>query len=184
MKSTFILSVLVGLTFSAVCSAQSPRSAVKVKYDKFEDLTEVSTTESKVDDAVGPKKEKQDLRLQARYFCAGNVSRCRPDKVELMFVSFSSGAHVRSQNLILMIDGKRIRKSKPVWSIGGDEAGRTVEHIDFAISMEDLLALAHAEKAEGKLEQTTFKLNDDALSAVRALASEMDSPMLRKTPKQ
>lgn len=184
MKSALILGVMVGLTFSSVCSAQSSRSVVNVKYDKFENLTEVSTTESKVDDAVGPKQEKQDLRLQARYFCAGNVSRCRPDKVELMFVSFSSGEHVRSHNLILIIDGKRMRNSTPRWTIGDDEAGHTVEHIDFAISMEDLLTIAHGETIEGKLEQTTFKFNDDNLAAMRALASEMDSQMLRKAPKQ
>jgi hypothetical protein len=49
--------------------------------------------------------------------------------------------------------------------------------------MEDLLKIARAEKVEGKLGQTTFKLNDDNLAAMRALASEMESPVLRKTPK-
>jgi len=182
VKSALILSVVVGLTFSGLCPAQSSRSKVNVSYDKFDDLTEVSTSESKVDDVVGRKKEKQDLRLHARYVCAGNISRCRPDKVELMFVSYSVAEHVRSHDLILIIDGKRMRTSTPSWSTGDDGAGHPVEQIDFAISMEDLLRIARAEKVEGKLEQTTFKLNDANLAAMRALAGELESPMLRKTP--
>lgn len=183
MKSALILGVMVGLTFSALCPAQPFRSTVNVSYDKFEDLTEVSTSESRVDDVVGRKKEKQDLRLHARYVCAENVSRCRPDKVELMFVSYSLAEHLRSHDLILIVDGKRMRTTTPSWSSGDDGAGPPVEHIDFAISMEDLLRIARAEKVEGKLGQTTFKLNDDNLAAMRALASEMESPVLRKTPK-
>jgi len=173
---------MVGLTFSALCPAQSFHSTVNVSYDKFDDLTEVSTSESKVDDVVGRKKEKQDLRLHARYVCAGNVSRCRPDKVELMFVSYSVAEHLLSHDLVLIIDGKRMRTSTPSWSTGDDGVG-LVEYIDVAISMEDLLKIARAEKVEGKLGQTTFKLNDDNLAAMRALASEMESPVLRKTPK-
>jgi hypothetical protein len=96
MKSALILGLMVVLTSSAVSPAQSSRSAVNVSYDKFDDMTEVSTSESKVDDVIGPKKEEQDLRLHARYFCAGNVSHCRPDKVELMFASASIGEHFMS----------------------------------------------------------------------------------------
>src|ERR1019366_7965028 len=103
MKSALILGLKVVLTSSAVSPAQSSRPVVNVSYDKFEDMTEVSTTESKVDDVVGRKKEKQDLRLHARYVCAGNVSCCRPDKVELMFVSYSVAEHVRLHDLILII---------------------------------------------------------------------------------
>src|ERR1019366_10622047 len=104
MKSALILGLMVVLTSSAVSPAQSSRLAVNVSYDKFEDMTEVSTSESKVDDVVGRKKEKQDLRLHARYVCAGKVSRCRPDKVELMFVSYSVAEHIWSHNLILIVD--------------------------------------------------------------------------------
>ena len=182
MKSALILAIMVVLTPSAVCPAQSLRSTVNVSYDKFDDLTEVSTSESKVDDVVGRKKEKQDLRLHARYVCAGKVSRCRPDKVELMFVSYSLGEHIRSHDLILIVDEKRMRTTTLSWSGGDDGAGHPVEHIDFSISMEDLLRIARAEKVEGKLGQTTFKLNDTNLAAMRVLASERESPMLRKTP--
>jgi len=183
VKSALVLAVMVGLTFSAVCSAQSSRSAVNVSYDRFEDMTEVSTSELKVDDVVGRKKEKQDLRLHARYVCAGNVSRCRPDKVELMYVSSSTGEHLWSNVLILLVDGKRMRTTTPNWNRSHDEAGHPAEHIGFSIPVEELLTIARAQKVEGKLGQTTFSLNDDNLAAMRALASEMDSPMLRKAPK-
>ena len=82
--------------------------------------------------------------------------------------------------IILIIDGKRIGTSTLSWNTGDGRAGHTVEHIDFAISMEDLLRIARAEKVEGELEQTTFELSDANLAAMRALASEIESPLLRK----
>ena len=99
-----------------------------------------------------------------------------------MFVSYSLGEHIRSHDLILIVDEKRMRTTTLSWSGGDDGAGHPVEHIDFSISMEDLLRIARAEKVEGKLGQTTFKLNDTNLAAMRVLASERESPMLRKTP--
>jgi hypothetical protein len=176
VKSSLIFGVMVSLALSALCSAQSSRSIVNVSYDKFEDLTEVSTSESKVDDAIVRKKVKQDLRLHARYMCAGETSHCRPDKLDLMFISYSLMEHIRSLNLILIINGKRMRASKASWSGGEDGAAHPVEHITVAITVEDFLKLARAEKVEGKLGETTFKLNDHNLTSMRALANEIDSP--------
>ncbi len=177
MKSSLIFGLLASLAFSALCSAQSSRSMVNVSYDKFEDMTEVSTSESKVDDAIARKKVMQDLRLHARYMCAGNTSHCRPDKLELMFVSYSNFEHIRSIDLVLLYDGKRMRASKPSWSRGDDGAGHPVEHITFSIPVDDFLKLALAEKVEGKLGETTFNLSDDNLMAMRALANEINSPV-------
>jgi hypothetical protein len=183
VKSSLIFSVMASLAFSALCSAQSSRSMVNVSYDKFEDLTEVSTSESKVDDAIARKEVKQDLRLHARYTCAGNTIHCRPDKLELMFISYSNIEHLRSIDLVLLYNGKRMRASKPSWSGGDDGAGHPIELITFAIPVEDFLKLALAEKVEGKLGQTTFKLSDDNLTAMRALANEIDSPVRGKGAK-
>ena len=174
MKTTLIFGALVSCAFSALCTAQSSGSTVNVSYDKFEDRTEVSSSESKVDDPVLRKKIKQDLRLHARYMCGGHTSHCRPDKLELMFVSYSTVEHIGS-GLILIIDGKRIRASKSSWSTGDDGTGHIVEHIDVDITVEDFLHLARAQKVEGKLGQTTFKLDHDNLAGMRALADEIAS---------
>lgn len=183
MKSALIFGLVSSLGFSALCLAQSTRSIVNVGYDKFEDLTEVSTSESRVDDAITRKNVKQDLRLHARYMCAGNTSHCRPDKLELMFISYSNLEHIRSIDLVLLYNGKRMRASKPNWSSGDDGAGHPVELITFVIPVEDFLKVALAEKVEGKLGETTFKLSDDNLTGMRALAKEIDSPVHGKGAK-
>jgi hypothetical protein len=183
VKSALIFAVVASLEFSSLCSAQSSRPIVNVGYDKFEDLTEVSTSESKVDDAIARKNVKQDLRLHARYMCPGNTSHCRPVKLELMFISYSNLEHVRSVDLVLLYNGKRLRASKPNWSSGHDEAGHPVEYITFAIPVEDFQNVALAERVEGKLGETTFKLSDDNRTAMRALANEIDSPVHGKGAK-
>lgn len=92
-----------------------------------------------------------------------------------MFVSYSVAEHVRSDDLILIVDGKRMQATtpRPSWSTGEDGAGHPIEHINFSISTKDLLRIARAKKVEGKLGQATFKLNNDNLAAMPALASEM-----------
>ena len=174
VKSAFIFGLVASLALSALCPAQSSGPVVNVSYDKFEDLTEVSTSESKVDEAIARNKAKQDLRLRARYMCAGNTSHCRPDRLGLLFLSYSNFEHIRSIDLVLLFDGKRVRASKPNWSSGDDGAGHPIEHITFSIPVEDFLKLALAEKVEGKLGETTFKLSEDNLTAMRALANEIE----------
>lgn len=175
MKNVPGLAIVAGLALSALCHAQSSPSSVHATYDKFEDRTEVSTSESGLDDAIGRKKIEQDLHLQARYFCAGNTSRCRPMIVELLFVSHSNFEHIQSIDLVLLYNGGRVRASKPKWSHGEDDTGHPIEHITFVILAGDFLKLALAESVEGKLGDTTFTLSQESLSGMRALANEMDS---------
>ena len=83
MKSALILCFAGALPLYALFASQSSRPMVNVSYDKFEDLTEVSTNSSKVNNAIGREQKRQDLRLQIVYVCAGDTSRCRPDEVQL-----------------------------------------------------------------------------------------------------
>jgi len=172
MKSPIILCLVAVLQLSNLFAAQSPRSMVNVSYDKFEDLSEVSTNSSKVNNAIGRKQKRQNLRLQVLYVCTGDTSHCRPDEVQLMFASYSVADHTRSHHLILVADGKRIRaQSKWTAEYGGTRM--PLEHITASIKVEDFLNLAGADKVEGKLGETTFTLSDDSLAAIRALAGEM-----------
>ncbi len=171
MKSVLILCVTLVLALSTLFAAQSSRSKVNLSYDKFEDLTEVSTTAANVENAIGLKQEKQDLRLQVFYKCTGDTSHCRPEEVELKFASHSVAGHIRSDYLVLIADGKRMRLPSK-WSRVYAK-GWPVEQITAAINVEEFLGLAGAEKVEGKLGDTTFALSGDNLAAIRAVAGEI-----------
>jgi hypothetical protein len=177
MKTVLILCVTLVLALSTLFAAQSSRSMVNVSYDKFEDLTEVSTTAANVDDAIGRKQEKQDLRLQVFYKCTGDTSHCRHEEVELKFASHSVAGHIRSDYLVLIAEGKRMRLQSK-WSRVYAKSW-PVEQITAAINVEDFLGLARAEKVEGKLGETTFVLSGDNLAAIRAVAGEIG---LRTSP--
>jgi len=171
MKTVLILCVTLVLALSTLFAAQSSRSKVNLSYDKFEDLTEVSTTAANVDNAIRRKQEKQGLRLQVFYKCTGNTSHCRPEEVELKFASHSVAGHIRSDYLVLIADGKRMRLPSK-WSRVYAK-GWPVEQITAAINAEDFSGLAGAEKVEGKLGETTFTLSGDNLAAIRAVAGEI-----------
>ena len=171
MKTVLILCVTLILALSTLFAAQSSRSMVNATYDKFEDLTEVSTTAANVDNAIGLKQEKQDLRLQVFYKCTGDTSHCRPEEAELKFASHSVAGHIRSDYLVLIADGKRMRLPSK-WSRVYAK-GWPVEQITAAINVEDFQGLAGAEKVEGKLGETTFALSGDNLAAIRAVAGEI-----------
>ena len=172
MKTALILCLAGVLASSTLSAAQSSRPMVNLSYDKFEDLTEVSTTSANVDNAIGRKQEKQDLRLQVSYKCTGDTSHCRPEEVELRFASHSVAGHIRSDYLVLIVDGKRMRIQSR-WSRAYNAKGWPVEQITAAINVEDFLGLAGAEKVEGKLGETTFTLGGDNFAAIRALAGEI-----------
>ena len=172
MKSALILCFAGALPSCALFAAQSSRQMVNVSYDKFEDLTEVSTNSSKVNNAIGREQKRQNLRLQVVYVCTGDTSHCRPDEVQLKFASYSVADHARSHYLILVADGKRIRaQSKWTGEYGGTRM--PLEYITASIKVEDFLNFAGAVKIEGKLGETTFTLSSDNLGAIRALAGEM-----------
>src|SRR5579863_9139687 len=139
VKNAHVFSIVAGLALSSLCHAQSSPKIVNATYDKFDDQTEVSTSESGVDDAIARKKVKQDLHFHASYLCAGNTSHCRPNNVELLFVSHSNFEHIQSTDLVLLYDGGRVRASKPKWSRGDDGTGHPIEHITFTIPVEDFL---------------------------------------------
>jgi len=181
MKITLIICLAAVLVVPSptLLAARSPGSMVNVSYDKFEDLTQVSTNLSKVDNAIGRNQQKQDLRLQVLYVCTGDTRHCRPDKVEFKFVSYSAAEHVRSHQLILIAGGKRMRV-EPRWAGVYEGTGRPAEHMTAAISLEEFLNVASAEKVEGKLGETTFMLGDDNFAAMRALAGEMGLPAGRQ----
>lgn len=172
MKSALILCLAGVLPLYALFAAQSSRQMVNVSYDKFEDLTEVSTNSSEVNNAIGRKQKRQNLRLQVLYVCTGDTSRCRPDEVQLKFDSYSVADHARSDHLILVADGKRIR-AQSKWTGEYGETRMPLEHTTASIKVEDFLNLAGADRVEGKLGETIFTLSDDNLAAIRALAGEM-----------
>lgn len=175
MKNVHVFAIVAGLALSTLCHAQLSSTIANATYDKFDDRTEVSTSESGVDNAIARKTVKQDLRFHVSYLCHGDTSHCRPDNVELLFASHSTYEHFQSTNLVLLYNGRRVRASKPRWSRGDDGAGHPIEHIAFDIPVEDFRKLALAETVEGKLGETTFKLSDANLSGMRALANEMNS---------
>ena len=156
----------------ALTAAQFPNSKVNIGYDKVKNSTEVSIPEMQIDNAIGRKKEKQDLRLEVRYLCAGNTSHCHPDEIDLTFVSDSSGEYERSHDLTLLVGGKKIR-AKTTWVGGYAEGGAQIEQMKTFVTAEELMEIAHADEVEGKLGQTTFKLSGKNIGALRQLASEM-----------
>ena len=176
MKSMRLFCLIVVLA-SGRFGAQSLDRKVNVSYDKFDHVTEVSSGASGVSNAIGRKQDKQDLRLQVVYECAGETSHCRPDNVELSFISYSVGEYTGADQLILIANGQRIRLSVK-WT-GAYERKPLVEHVTAAITLEEFLNVANAEEVEGRLGGTTFALSPENFVAIRALASEIDTTVTK-----
>ena len=172
------LALFLALLWFPSLFAQSQQLGLNVRYDKFDDLTEVYTSRSNLADVTTRQKRKRDVRLSLRYVCPGTTSHCHPEKIELMFVSPSISEYMKTHKLVLIADGKRIQAAAS-WDVGYDsnsehsEEGRHVEKIRSDISADDLVTIAGAKTVEGKLGNTTFKLSADNIAAARALAREM-----------
>src|SRR5262249_4749379 len=127
MKTKISLLAAILLALSGISAAQSSNSILNVSYDKFDDITKISTVASKVSNPIGRRQEKQDLRLQVAYECRGETTHCRPENVEFRFLSQSVGEYPGSDQLTLIADGKRIRHNVK-WA-GEYERTVLVEHI-------------------------------------------------------
>lgn len=168
----FMFVFCAALFVVTLLAARPSNSKVNISYDKFKNSTEVSIPEMQIDNAIGRKKEKQDLRLDVRYLCSGATSHCDPDEIDLTFVSYSSGEYERSHDLTLLVGSKKIR-AKTTWTGGYADGGAQIEQMKTFVTAEELMEIAHGEEVEGKLGQTTFQLSGENINALRALASEM-----------
>ena len=172
MKGSLFLLIAAVFPLCWLLSARaSDLGVIDVRYDKFDDITKVSTVESKISDALGRRQENQDLRFKVAYECTGETTHCRPERVEFRFLSQSVGEYSGSDQLIFIVDGKRIR-SGVRWK---GEYGRSVlvEYITATLNLEEFLTLANAKKVEAKLGGTTFTFSDDNFRALRGLAGEI-----------
>src|ERR1051326_4993587 len=107
MKGSLILLIAAVFPLCWLLSARaSDLGVIDVRYDKFDDITKVSTVESKISDALGRRQENQDLRFKVAYECTGETTHCRPERVEFRFLSQSVGEYTGSDQLIFIGDGK------------------------------------------------------------------------------
>ena len=178
MKGLFLLFTAIVSLCCLLSARPSDLRIVDVRYDRFDDITTVSTVESEISNALGLKQENRNLRFQVAYECTGETTHCRPGSIEFRFLSQSVGEYTGSDQLIFIVGGKRIR-SDVRWR-GEYERPVLVEHITATVSLEEFLLLADAEKVEARLGATTFTFSDENFRALRALAGEFSPSESRK----
>lgn len=171
MKSSFFLFLAVVIPFCRLLPAQSFDVPLEVRYDRFDNVTTISTVPSKVSNALARKQEARELHLQVTYECKGDTKSCRPDNIELRFLSRSAGEYTGSDQLTFLADGQRIHSSVR-WR-GEYEQKILTEHVIATVNLEEFMTLANADKVEGRLGGTTFAFSDDNVTAIRALADKI-----------
>ena len=140
---------------------------LKIRYDKFKDVTYVSTNDLMIAgvDSVANKRPQQ-LTMVLSYFCHGNTQNCSPRTMELVFVGKTSFWEYKStHDLVFILDGRRMFVPRPDWEGKVMSADDLREYMDCQISTEAIRRLAAAREVEGELGFTAFKLNQDHLSA-------------------
>jgi len=153
-------------------------SNLKIRYDKFKDVTYVSTNDLMIDgvDSVANKRPPQ-LTMVLSYFCHGNTQNCSPRTMGLVFVGKTSFWEYKStHDLVFILDGKRMSVPRPDWEGKVMSADDLREYMDCQISPESIRRLAAASDVEGELGFTAFKLNQDHLSALRTLLKDVHRP--------
>jgi hypothetical protein len=179
------LTILTAGTLKVVSKEREPITA---EFDKFKDLTMVSTQPTHV--WVGPiiKHPSWTFReygpdVTFRFFCKGQHDTCQPED-GLVWLSFDSQerewTYIKLHSLVFLADGQRIVPATEEKWDGNVIDGGVLESVTATLRVPDYLKLVAAKDVEGQLGSLDFRLSmpdypkiDAHLTGWRALAERI-----------
>ena len=160
-----ILALPLVLLLSSIASAQ----ALKTKYDRFKDETTVYVGPNYVD-IDGP-------RLEVAFYVGYAGTKPARDRMTIGMAVYSSTREWRfisDDNLIVLVDGKRLEIGKPISKDSKLARTRGVdESMAYKISEEQLITISKAEKVEMQIGRTEFALKQSFVRVLRELAESL-----------
>lgn len=137
---------------------------VNDKYDRFKDVTVISTTKMLV------RGNKRSIRTYAEYSFAGKTQK-KPEKVSLYFYASAARPLFREDNLELnfLVDDKRISLGE--MKLADEEKTKTTtkQTVVFTMPYETFEQIANGKKVEFQIGTLEYKLTDIHLEAFRKL---------------
>jgi hypothetical protein len=160
-----VMLVLAGPAFA--------ESEIQSKYDKFKNLTVVSTKPVEVHRGFGGS-----LTLSFSYICEGNTDSCHPDRV---FAEFQANSMMRlykeDHSVIFLADRARILPvEKEGWhcDVGADAVSvRAYETITAQLKVADFLKFAGATHVAAEVGPTRFTVKGKDLELWQELAKKI-----------
>lgn len=175
-KTLYILTMLIFGVFALASNVIGQ----EVKYDRFEDTSEVTTK------IIGI--EKSSVSAYGKSIIKGDASKGKFDgkniqAIYLSFTSFSSNFLFRSNYKVkAIIDDERLDFSSVEWSGKVVDLGITrpillsKERVDIKITPDELKKLANAKSAEIRVGTVEIVLNTKAQDELKKLISFLENP--------
>lgn len=148
------------------------KGEIQSKYDKFKDVTQVSTK------PVGVQRGFGGLALSFSYTCEGDTDSCHPERVFAVFNCVSTnGLYTKLHSVTFLADGARIVPvEEETWGrdVWDDSVTTSVyETITAPLSVADFLRIAGANQVEGEVGPTHFSAKDKQLKFWQELAQKI-----------
>lgn len=183
-----IAALVVLLVVGSAFAERSPKPA-QVSFDKFKNVTRVSTdtldraNAGKVtyDGGKDAHVIVRSVGLGASLACEGQVTKCTPKVIELLFIGNTADWSMKCDHINLLIDGKP-ETIKADWDgqvLSGDDLR---EYIDTNPTPELLVELANAKTVDVQIGLFDFTLSDTAIAVLKDLATHIDGVAI--TPSQ
>jgi hypothetical protein len=186
MKSILLAIVMI----SSVTSAQGQtgqelaKRTIKVGYDRFKDVTSVSTgllavrgpgstEEAMARVSAGASVDWITVNIVAAY---PGRTPAKPEFLAMALGSvFKAPRFVSDRNLILLLDGERIRLGDMNFEGGSDISGYHTEMLTIVISYQTFLKMANGRSVEGQVGDVEFSFNGGQLQLLRDLNSHLSN---------
>lgn len=171
---------LLFLIASAISTAQTETDQTKIIFDKFKNLTHLTTLETTARNVTydGGKDASNLVRrmgMIVHFNCPGRAQSCKPAIVELLFVGYTSDWIMNGNNrAIFLIDGKAASGGHVDWDGHVIEADSLLEDNDLNISLPLLKRLAGAKSVDVQIGEFEFSLSDENLAAIKDIASHAE----------
>jgi hypothetical protein len=166
------------LLFILLASVAS-QAQTKVQFDKFKNVTRFASEETASSSVTydGGKDVSilvHSMSTVVAFHCEGQVDRCQPATIELLFIAHTSDWQMHGKNEVtLLIDGKPVIAGKADWDGQVLEAENLVEYNDTNISPGLLVKLAGAKKVDVQIGVFEFSLTDKNFVAIRDIATHL-----------
>ncbi len=171
----FRASLLIFTFFlaSAPAQEQSPTDTVKIKYDRFKDLTRFAVGRELVFGTIF-----HGIFLRASYSCPGQQVNCVPYGVDFSLI-VASGEVKYEEPGVLKIRREEAGKPGPLLVLNMQHVG--TERFDLqlptsgeiytaAVKAEDFIRMAESNNVNLQLDDIKFKLTPQNIQSLRALA--------------
>jgi hypothetical protein len=159
------------LLILALASVVTAQSELRIKYEKIEDSTSVSTKPKTVDGEPG-------IQVFAFFNHPGEKLKEPVTKAGLVFEAYSRNwRYLREydRELFVLADNIRFTLSSPrrESKLGYGYRSNVWERLTFVITAEQLDQITNAKKVEMRLGPNAFSLTNDALKALRQFRAAM-----------